>query len=347
MVWLGWQLRPLLAPFTQRFRPLPAPVKAAIAAAARAPDVALDELEREEVWTLTPLDASYPARLHILDPPPPVLYGWGDARALLAEMSVAIVGTRRPTVAGRALAARLAARIVETGAAVVSGLAIGIDGAAHAATLEHGGQTIGILGAGHREPGPRAHRALVRRIVESRGAVISESAPHVQATRGTFPRRNRLISALSDATVVVEAPARSGALITARHALEQGRLLLVAPGRPGDPTVAGCLALLRETDARPVVGLDEFVADLGFATPVERRAAPALGRAEALRLLGASERAIAVRLCRSPAGPDLLTAETGLAPGVVAAALTLLQLRGWAQASGPLYLAAGPLMRDD
>jgi DNA processing protein len=328
-------------------RTVPAPVRAAITAAARAPDVALDELDRHDVWTVTPLEASYPARLLVLDPPPPVLYGWGDLQALRAARSVAIVGTRRPTAAGRALAARLAARVVETGAAVVSGLAIGIDGAAHAATLEHGGRTIGVLGAGHGEPGPRAHRPLVRRIVQGGGAVISESAPHVRATRGTFPRRNRVISALADATIVVEAPARSGALITARHALEQGRLLLVAPGRPTDPSVAGCLALLRETDARPVVGLDELVADLGFASPADEPAgAPLLGREEALRLLGDSERAIATRLCRSPAGPDLLTAETGLAPGVVAAALTLLQLRGWAHATGPVYVAAGPLLRD-
>jgi DNA processing protein len=187
----------------------------------------------------------------------------------------------------------------------------------------------------------------VRQIVERGGAVISERAPTSAATRGTFPQRNRIISALADATLVVEAPARSGALITARHALEQGRVVLVAPGRPGDRSVAGCLALLRETDARPIVGLDELVADLAFAEDrTHQEQAPRLGRRDALEMLGPSERVVATRLCRSPAGPDALSQDTQLAPGVVAAALTLLQLRGWAQANGPVYLPAGPLLRD-
>ena len=229
----------------------------------------------------------------------------------------------------------------------MSGLAVGIDGAAHAATVEAAGATVAVLGAGHGEPGPRAHRALAGRIVTGGGAVISESAPHVRATRGTFPRRNRIISALADATLVIEAPARSGALITARHALEQGRAVLAAPGRPGDASVAGCLALLRETEARPIVGLDELVADLGFlASPEPAAPVPRLTRQDALGLLGDAERAVARRLCRSAAGADALALDTDLPPGAVAAALTLLQLRGWAQPSGGVYLPAGPLLRD-
>jgi DNA processing protein len=179
------------------------------------------------------------------------------------------------------------------------------------------------------------------------GAVISEHHPADHPTLGTFPRRNRLIAALSDARVVVEAPVRSGAINTANHALGLGRPVFVAPGRVGDWSVAGALKLLRETPARPLVGLDELVADLGYLDGpglVPENAQPAAtSREAALATLGAAERAIAARLARGPAGLDLLVADTGLAPQVVSSAVTFLMMRGWAHAVGPAYVAAGPL----
>jgi len=185
-------------------------------------------------------------------------------------------------------------------------------------------------------------------MVEGRGAVISELAPDTLPTRGTFPRRNRIISALGDATIVVEAPRRSGALITARHALEQGRPVLALPGRPGDPSVAGCLALLRETPARPFAGLDEMIVDLGYdAPPAGATVTARLSLAAALELLGPAERAVAQRLAKGPAGADALVSETGLAPPIVSGALTLLLLRGWIASMGPAYLPAGPLLATD
>jgi DNA processing protein len=301
------------------------------------------------VWALTPLDTGYPARLRELDPAPAVLFGQGDQEAVRRDGSVAVVGTRRPTLVGRALAARVATRLVECGAIVYSGLAIGIDGAAHAATLDAGGRTVAVIGGGHARPGPRAHRAMVERILATGGALIGELAPDAHATKGTFPRRNRLVSVLTDATLVIEAPLRSGALITARHALEQGRVLLVAPGRPGDPSTAGCLALLRETPALPLVGLDELVADLNLMATEARPGTTGrtfeLDADAALRLLGPAERAVAERLCRGPASADALIADTGLVPAVASGAVTLLLLRGWVQSVGPAYLAAGPLIR--
>jgi DNA processing protein len=249
---------------------------------------------------------------------------------------------------GRALATKVAALLVDCGATVVSGLAFGIDGAAHAATLDAAGITVGIIGAGHAHAGPRGHRRLLDRIVASGGAVIGELSPDVMPTRGTFPRRNRLISALGDAVIVIEAPARSGALITARTAMEQGRPVFVAPGRPGDPATGGCLALLRETPARPIAGLDELVVDLGYDSAAAAAPDPnaRLGRAAALELLGAAERRVAEQVVRGPAGPDELVAATGLAPATVSAALTLLQMRGWIAPLGPAYLARGPLLGD-
>jgi DNA processing protein len=256
------------------------------------------------------------------------------------------VGTRRPTGRGRELARVIGARLAEGGAVVVSGLAVGIDGAAHRGALDVGAQTIAVIGSGPDDPGPSANRGLARAIVRS-GAIVSELSPGVHATRGTYPRRNRIISALSDATIVVEAPARSGALITARHALEQGRVLLVAPGRPLDPAVAGNLALLRETPARPLVGLDELLVDVGLdsaSRPGDTRAGQ-LSASSAIETLQGPQRAVAVALSAGPRTMDALIEASGQPPGVVAAALTLLQLRGWAHVLGTLQLPAGPLLR--
>ena len=310
-------------------------------------------------WILTPLDSGYPARLHAIDEPPPLLYGLGDAGALEQPRLVAVVGTRRPSAIGRDLASCIGQRLVEAGALVVSGLAIGIDGAAHLAALEGGGQTVAVVGSGLDVLGPAVHRRLARRITEH-GAVIAEMAPGVQASRGTFPRRNRIISGLADATIVVEAPARSGALITARHALEQGRALLVATGRPLDARVAGNLAMLRESPARPLVGLDEMIVDLGFDTggdgsaPASREEsaaasghAPTLSSAAALALLEPTQRLVAAALADGPRSVDALCRATGLEPGVIAASLTLLQLRGWARVLGATHLPAGPLLAMD
>lgn len=321
--------------------------RAAIVAAWQDPGWVGRRVDELGLWTVTPLDPAFPPRLRDIDPPPATIFGWGDISALVAERTVAMVGTRRPTLDGRTLAARIATRLVEADAVIVSGLAIGIDGAAHAATVGAGGRTVAVIGGGHAHPGPRAHRSLLRVIVESGGAVVSELAPDTLPTRGTFPRRNRIISALGDATIVVEAPGRSGALITARHALEQGRSVLAVPGRPGDPSVAGCLALLRDTPARPLVGLDEMIVDLGFDTASSTARGGRLSLAAALALLGPAERAVAEHVARGPANTDALVRETGLTPPVVSGAITLLLLRGWIAAIGPAYLPAGPLLAAD
>jgi DNA processing protein len=248
------------------------------------------------------------------------------------------------------LAGQIATRLVEANSAIVSGAAIGIDGAAHAATLAANGLTIGVIGGGHHHPGPRAHRDLRRQIADSGGALISEHHPSVKPTHGTYPRRNRVIAALGDGTVVVEAPNVSGALITAHIALELGRAVVVAPGRVGDWSTAGCLRLLRETPARPLVGLDELIVDLGFdddavsAITDGRSRPPRLSSAAALAMLTGAQLSVAIRVRQAPAGLDALVDDTGLPPSVVSSAVTLLLLRGWIEAVGPAYLPAGPLL---
>ena len=316
--------------------------------AALDPEAMMRRLGALGAWVVTPLDGGYPARLRHLDPPPVALYGLGELSVVGAQRSVAVVGTRRPTPSGRSLSARIARRLVEADVRVVSGLAVGIDGAAHAATVDAHGRTVAVIGGGFDHPGPRAHDRLRAAILDTGGAIVSEHAPHVVPSVGTFPRRNRIISVLAVATVVVEAPVRSGALITARHALEQGRRLLVVPGRPGEPAAAGCLALLRETPARPFVGLDEMIVDLGFdATSPAVDGVRALGYRAALGLLGPVERAVAEVLHRGPATMDGLIAATDLPPSIVAGALTLLQLRGWCHPMGAMQLPTGPLLASD
>jgi len=299
-------------------------------------------------WVLTPWDEGFPNALRHIDPCPPALFGKGDVRVLGRHPLVAVVGTRRPTPGGRLLATQVAMALATHDATVVSGLAVGIDGAAHAAVVEAAAPTIAVIGGGLDVGVPRAHRLLAHAIVQSGGAVVSEHAPGTHPTKGTFPRRNRVISGLASATVVIEAPVRSGALITARHALEQGRTLFVAPGRPGDRVMAGALALLRETPARPLVGVEELLVDLGAvdggSRPSDAQAGP-IDATAALAVLGPVERAVAGVLVQGPASIDAIVRSTGHPPAVVAGALTLLQLRGWADAMGPLQLPAGPLLR--
>jgi DNA processing protein len=175
----------------------------------------------------------------------------------------------------------------------------------------------------------------------------------VVPTKGSFPRRNRLIAALADATIVVEAPARSGALNTAHHALEQGRPLFVAPGRPGDPSVTGCLRLLRETPARLLAGDGELVEDLLWAFaggPAAngdvRRERSGTTRTTSMVLaeLGAVERAVATAVASDPGTLDDLVASTGLSPSVLAGAVSILQLRGLVRLHGMSVLPAGVLL---
>ncbi|HEX5581503.1 MAG TPA: DNA-processing protein DprA, partial [Gemmatimonadaceae bacterium] len=180
-------------------------------------------------------EPAYPAPLLDLADAPPVLWALGDL-ALLEQPAGAIVGTRRATAHGTRAARRLAEAAGRAGAAVVSGLALGIDAAAHAGALETDGGTVAVLGTGLGVVYPRANAPLRDRIREH-GLLLSELAPGDAADAGSFPRRNRIIAALARVTLVVEAPHRSGALITAEHALELGRTVAAVPG-PID--VAAC-----------------------------------------------------------------------------------------------------------
>jgi DNA processing protein len=203
--------------------------------------------------------SSYPSLLRILPFAPPVLFYRG-APGRLADRSLAIVGARQSTSAGNGLARCFSGAAVNSGLVVVSGLAQGIDTAAH---LGAKGRTLAVLGNGLEYSMSEGRARLANQIVAEGGLLISEFLPHFPASKWTFPQRNRVIAGLCEATLVVEATRRSGALITARHALEIGREVLSVPGHPGHPLAQGCLQLLRD-GAQMVASVEDLEDAMGL-----------------------------------------------------------------------------------
>ncbi|WP_439624316.1 DNA-processing protein DprA [Gemmata sp.] len=207
----------------------------------------------------------YPGPLAKVPAPPPLLYLRGEWLAADAN-AVGIVGSRSCTPYGLKVAAQLARELARAGYTVVSGLARGIDGAAHRGALDAGGRTVAALAGGLSKIYPPEHADLAAQIANGRGCLVTETPMGMDPQPGMFPARNRVISGLSRAVVVVEANARSGALITARHAAEQGREVYAVPGRVDDTASAGCLELIR-AGARLVRTADDVLEDLkGLAT---------------------------------------------------------------------------------
>jgi DNA processing protein len=328
-------------------RAMPDEVANSVVAAARDSDAILGRLVRAGVQFVTLEDEAYPARLRAIEIPPHVLFVRGEVAALSAQRSVAVVGTRRPSEAGRRVAARIGAVLARAGAAVVSGLAVGIDGAAHAAVVAERGVTVAVLGGGHDRLFPRGHRRLAETILANGGAIVSELPPEAEPTAGTFPRRNRVISGLADATIVVEAGARSGALLTANWALEQGRECFVVPGPIDSPTSAGCLAYLREFpgQARIVAGIPQLLEDLDLVDLPDPLDGGILAPSVAAILveLGEGARRVAAALVRGLTTVDELVAATTMPIAAVLGALTLLEARGLAVGSYGRYRPAGRL----
>jgi len=268
-------------------------------------------------------EPAFPQALAALDPPPPVIWVRGRAE-LLDRPTVAIVGARVASAAGQRFARGLASDLGQAGHVIVSGLARGIDGAAHEGGLPSG--TVAVLGGGVDDIYPPEHAGLYQRIAEA-GCVVSENEPGRAAVARDFPRRNRIISGLSRAVVVVEAEFRSGSLITARLAAEQGREVLAVPGSPLDPRAKGTNDLIRQ-GAAICEGAEDVLRALeglgGFREP-ERGgygAGPAGDPDDALR------EAVAALLSPTPVSRDELVRATGAPAPLVYAALVELSLAG-------------------
>jgi len=269
-------------------------------------------------WT----SPAYPERLRSLVDAPPALLVQGDAAAW-ERPCVAIVGARAATSYGRDVARMLASGLAACGVVIVSGLARGVDAAAHEGALAAGGQSIAVQARGPDDVYPRAHRALAARLRAS-GAVVTEFGPGIEPRRPFFPLRNRIISALARAVVVVEARVRSGSLVTARHAADQGVDVFAVPGRIDWPTSEGTNALLRE-GAAVATSPSDILDALGIEAPAlaaadAREGAPARGASSpierALRDGPATRDELATRLRRTPESLALEIAELELAGAI-------------------------------
>jgi DNA processing protein len=308
---------------------------------------AVDEamIERDLRWLAQPGchalgldDPAYPARLREIAHPPPLLFVQGDPDWLNAPQ-LAIVGSRHASPQGLENAQAFAAELARRGLTITSGMALGIDGAAHAGALAGGGGTVAVCGTGLDRVYPARHKALAHRIIGS-GALVSEFPVGVGAAAENFPRRNRLISGMSMGVLVVEAARESGSLITARLALDQGREVFAIPGSIHNPLARGCHALIRQ-GAKLVETVDDVLIEL----------APLLGMRRALieQTAAASADVAAERISDSQAallralGDELLSvdelaARLAQAVAPVQATLTQLELAGWiATAAGGRY----------
>ena len=277
-------------------------------------------------------DPDYPEVLRHIHDAPLVLYSQGD-RSLLGQKQIAVVGSRHASRDGLAHARAFAAALSERGLLITSGLALGVDGAAHAGALDAGYPTIAVIGSGLDRIYPGQHRDLAQRI-SGQGLLVSEYPPGTPARPGHFPRRNRVISGLSCGVLVVEAGLKSGSLITARLALEQGRDVFAIPGSVHNPLARGCHHLIRQ-GACLVESADDIVDELGgwYAPPaVSAGASPeAPGQVQgALDLSALDDREIAVfeALGYDPQSTDALSSATGLPADQLMQSLLLLELQG-------------------
>lgn len=309
------------------------------------------ELERTWAWlksaqaeapraVLTLADAAYPAPLLEAVDPPLVLFAEGDLNRW-RRPAVAIVGSRNPTVQGAENAEAFARALSEAGVVVVSGLARGVDAAAHDGALQPiesgdtpaAGGTIAVLGTGLNEVYPKGHKPLARRVARN-GLMLSEFTLHTPPLPANFPRRNRIVAALSRGTLVVEAAVQSGSLITARLANEMGREVLAIPGSIHSPQSKGCHALIKQ-GAKLVETAQDVLEELRLVTAMasDAPAAPAVTAVspdgEALSDAQAGDEDPVLRaMGHDPVGQDALSARTGLGPAELGARLLELELMG-------------------
>ncbi|PLX60845.1 DNA-processing protein DprA [Sedimenticola selenatireducens] len=315
----------------------------------RGPD--WDQVEQDLRWLegdnrtlLTLRDARYPPLLREIADPPPLLFVQGNA-ATLEMAQLAIVGSRNPTPSGQQTALDFARFLADAGFAITSGLAAGIDGAAHRGALETMTPTLAVTGTGLDRVYPARHRDLAHRIAEQ-GALISELPPGTPPLPANFPRRNRIISGLSVGTLVVEAAQKSGSLITARLATEQGREVFAVPGSIHNPLARGCHALIRQ-GAKLVETAEDILEELSpllgtlLKVPLEKPAAEAESTP---RRWDGEYQLLMAALDFDPTPVDLLIQRSGLTADAVSSMLLLLELEGFVSAApGGRYCRTGKM----
>ncbi len=306
--------------------------RAVLAARERvSPGDVMQRIDRAGAEAVTVLDDAYPRLLREIPGPPPVLYLRGTLPRQ-DEPAVAIVGTRRATSYGREATTRIGSELASAGVTIVSGLAKGIDGFAHRAALDTGGRTVAVLASGVDIIYPPEHRQLAERIVEN-GALLSDYPPGSKPDAPNFPARNRIISGLSLATVVIEAPARSGALITVGFAADQGRDVYAVPGSILSGASEGTNRLLRQ-GAIPLTAASELLDDLKLtpaATPdAEQVTFP----------MSEEERSLYALITSEPQHIDELSYCAGITIAAASALLMMLELKGLVVNAGAQHYMA-------
>lgn len=267
---------------------------------------------------ISPQELEYLQQLANIDIPPKTLYYKGKLPTE-RQLSVAIVGTRKPTAYGREVTEKLASELARRGIVIISGLAIGIDTIAHNATLSAGGRTIAVLANGLHRIYPSANKQLADKIIASGGAIISEYDPGIEPLQYRFLERNRLISGLADAVIITEAAARSGSLNTAGHALNQGRELLVVPGNITSAMSLGCNRLLNQ-GATAVNSIEDVLEVLNIGH----------NQAQSILPIGANplEQKIIALIASGMRSGDKILAKSGATASDFAVALSMLEING-------------------
>mgnify|MGYP000002899324 CR=1 FL=1 len=267
-------------------------------------------------------EEAYPEALRHLESPPTVLYLKGELPP--SERNIGIVGTRQASPWATAWTHKVARELAEAGIGIISGLALGIDAAAHKGALDGGGYTLGVLGSALDRFYPAQNRALAERM-----SVLSEFPLGTPPQAGLFPRRNRIVAAFSRAVLVVEAGEKSGSLITARFAAELGRDVLAVPGRPGDTFSLGCNRLIQD-GAGLVLNTEDVLNALGVLAP----------KKQSVQLEGSEARVYRALLELPEALPDDLAQSTGLSTSEILSVLMMLELKGLVQSSAGRYSPA-------
>lgn len=284
-------------------------------------------LQSRGVEVLSIEDPAYPRLLKETSDPPVFLSYRGDL-SVLDHPCVAVVGTREMSAYGERLTEWLAPDLVRAGCTVVSGLAFGVDAVAAQTVLDHGGRTVAVLGSGLGVVSPKTNERLAELIVKNGGLVVSEYPFGEIGQPFMFPARNRIIAGLSLATVVIEAHAKSGALITARMALEENRDVFACPGQVFDPNFEGNHRLIAQSQAQLLTSADDVLKTLGIVAPASSSAPSDIAFASP------DEAVVHAALTTLPASVDDLVERTGKTAGELASLLTMLELAGAASKSG-------------
>ena len=292
-------------------------------------DRTLQWLSSNNAIILSLYDENYPVMLRHITDPPPLLYVVGDP-AVLRLPQLAIVGSRNPTPAGEHNAQEFAAELTRAGMVITSGLALGIDAAAHRGALQVNGKTIAVLGTGVDRIYPESHRALALQIVAQGGAVISEFPIGTPPWAGNFPRRNRIISGMCKGVLVVEAALKSGSLITARHALDQGREVYAIPGSIHNTQSKGCHLLLRQ-GAKLVENIADILEELPPTFSDNSDSYAADGHYTQLTAEDSQGKVVMAVIEDAPTPVDHIIERCGLTPDAVCSILLLLELQGKVQ----------------